>query len=57
MEITLSQFAVIEQNDEFLNKVEEVIVKTGYGEVTRTVKIQDSKIILEEYSVTTRKKP
>ena len=57
MNLTLIQFIAIEKDDAMKKKVREVIEETGFGEVTRTVKIQDSEIILEEYCVTTRKKP
>ena len=57
MQITFAQFEIIEKDDEILSKVREVIEKTGFGEVSRTIKIQDSEIVLEEYSVITRKKP
>lgn len=57
MQINLAQFILIEKDDEIKKKVREVIEETGFGEVTRTIKIQDSEIILEEYCTTTRKKP
>ena len=57
MNLTLIQFIAIEKDNAMKKKVREVIEETGFGEVTRTVKIQDSEIILEEYCVTTRKKP
>jgi hypothetical protein len=57
MNLTLIQFVAIEKDDETRDKVKEVIEKTGFGEVTRTIKIQDSEVILEEYCVITRKKP
>lgn len=57
MQINLAQFILVEKDDEMKRKVREVIEETGFGEVTRTIKIQDSEIILEEYCITTRKKP
>jgi len=57
MYITFAQFEIIERDDEMKRKVKEVIDETGYGEITRTIKIQDSEIVLEEYCTTTRKKP
>jgi hypothetical protein len=57
MNLTLIQFVAIEKDDEIKKKVQLVIEETGFGEVTRTIKIQDSEIILEEYCITTRKKP
>jgi len=57
MEITFAQFILIEKDPEMIEGVQRVIDKTGHGEVIRTIKIQDSRIVLEENTTTTRKRP
>ena len=57
MAITFAQFILIEKDLDMIKEVQRVIDKTGHGEVVRTIKIQDSRIVLEENTTTTRKKP
>jgi hypothetical protein len=57
MELTLEQYKLIEPDDAMIKRVEKVINETGFGQVSKTIKIQNSLIVLEEYDENIKRKP